>query len=123
MQPSYKIATDGEMYRRDVIRVTRVVVMEKEDIKQEHCFILNILYIDQCFSRKHPFHGDKIRKFYMRRSDHNIPFKKAIKDLKNLGLIAPSGKSPEKYYISDSIETISILDENGFNVTRGSKRG
>ena len=90
-------------------------------LTEEEKFILQLLKSGRNLSRDKGRHEDQIRKLYRRKfgDKPKISFKKCIQGLLNKGYIAPVGKSPEKYYLTNHGETFKVMGDCGINIPKG----
>lgn len=90
------------------------------DLSDDDLFILNILYVNRCFSSSSEYNSKLLKKRFDKRGIG--VFDETIKILLNEGYIATVPKKDEKYYISDRKKAIFALKSHGFNVTTGKIR-
>ncbi|MCQ1537769.1 hypothetical protein FTO68_02015 [Methanocalculus taiwanensis] len=83
---------------------------------EEALFILNVLYKRRNLSPHRGFHSEKLRDLYNKRFPEKryLPYKDAIKNLKNAGYITVIKKAEDKFYISNINGAIKALRSHGY---------
>jgi len=83
---------------------------------EEALFILNVLYKRRNLSPNRGFHSEKLRALYNKKFPEKryLPYKDAIKYLKNTGYITVIKKAEDKFYISNINGTIKALRSHGY---------
>lgn len=87
------------------------------NLGEEELFILNLLYSKRNLRPDAGYHSDKLNKLFKKKFAKDV--KDALKRLVNEGYLAPIGKSPPKYYISDKPRAFFALGQHGYSVTQG----
>lgn len=91
------------------------------NLTSDELHILNILYINRCFSSSSEYNSDLLKKKFNFKTDAG-DFDVSIQLLLNEGYITTVSKRPPKYYISDRKKVIFALKSHGFNVITGKVR-
>lgn len=83
---------------------------------EEALFILNVLYKRRNLSPNRGFHSEKLSALYNKKFPERryLPYKDAIKHLKNTGYITVIKKREDRFYISDINGAINALRSHGY---------
>lgn len=90
-------------------------------LTEEEKFVLSLLSSKRSLRKDRGYHEDKLKNLYRKKFGEKpkTTFKKCIQGLLNKGHIAPVGKSPEKYFLTNHGETFKAMGECGINIPKG----